>query len=285
MGKYDSLSTLDFEKLCTFLKESSGICLGKDKKYLALKRLEKLMKKESASLGELINRAKEKRGSGLHEKIIDAMTTRETLWFRDAAPFEILKNHILPEKTASGSKPVRVWSAACSSGQEPYSIGMVIKEILPKLRGYSIKDFEILATDISPSALSDATEGIYDKLALSRGLSEDRKIKFFTPKGTKWQIKDEVRKMVAFKEFNLQKSFAGLGKFDVIYCRNVLIYFSDDFKREILNRMARILNPEGYLFVGGSELIMKYSNFFKRVTTCSGIVGQLIKKPVHPYLS
>lgn len=282
MGKFNEISEFDFNRLRNYLKEASGICLGKDKQYLASKRLEKLMKNERATLGELINRAKNTRNNGLLEQIIDAMTTRETLWFRDTTPFEILRTHILPELTTTGSKPIRIWSAACSSGQEPYSITIIIKEFLSQKRGYSTEDFEILATDISTSALSDAEEGIYEKFVLSRGLSEERKNKFFNPKGTSWQIKNKLRKMVTFKEFNLQKSYVYLGKFDVIFCRNVLIYFSDDLKREIISRMTRSLNPQGYLFVGGSEQIIKYSKFFKSITTTNGRVCQLSENPIPP---
>ncbi len=279
MEKNDFLRKLDYEKFCSFFETSFGILLPKNKQYLPYIRLEKIMKKEGVrSLFKLIERTKDSAHCKLKKQIVDAMTIRETLWFRDSSPFEFLKKKIFPEITAKGSKPIRIWSAACSTGQEPYSIGIAAHEFLLE-KAHKIKylsdDFEIVATDISPSALSYAKTGTYDRLALSRGLSEDRKHRFLNTNGKNWQVKNKIRKMVSFKEFNLQKSFFNLAKFDVIFCRNVLIYFSDDLKCDILTRFTNVLNPNGYLFVGGSEQITKYTSSFKQVKSCGGVVNQL----------
>ena len=279
MEKNDFLRKLDYEKFCSFFETNFGILLHKNKQYLPYIRLEKIMKKEGVrTLSKLIEQTKDGAHCKLKKQIVDAMTIRETLWFRDSSPFEILKRKIFPEIAAKGSKPIRIWSAACSTGQEPYSIGIAAHEFLLEKThkiGYLSDDFEIVATDISPSALSYAKEGTYDRLALSRGLTEDRKHRFFSANGNNWQVKNKIREMVSFKEFNLQKSFFNLAKFDVIFCRNVLIYFSDDLKCDILKRIANVLNLNGYLFVGGSEQIVKYTSLFRQIKSSGGVVNQL----------
>ena len=283
METNDYLRKLDFEKFCSFFETNFGILLPKNKQYLPYLRLKNIIEKEGIrTLSQLIERTKDSAHCKLKKQIVDAMTIRETLWFRDSTPFEILKSKIFPEITYKGSKPIRIWSAACSTGQEPFSIGIAAYEFLLEKTDnieYLTSDFEIVATDISSAALSYAKEGTYDKLALSRGLTEIRKLRFFNSNGKNWQVKNKIRKMVSFKELNLQKSFFNLAKFDVIFCRNVLIYFSDDLKRDILTRFAKALNPKGYLFVGGSEQIAKHTSLFKQVKSFGGLVNQLETNP------
>tara|TARA_B100000959_G_scaffold281746_1_gene346572 strand:- start:3466 stop:4305 length:840 start_codon:yes stop_codon:yes gene_type:complete len=277
MSSFNPNADSDFNQFRAFLKDISGITLGEGKQFLVKSRLKKIMlEQKTDSLAALMRRAQlNKRNGVLMDQIIDAMTTRETLWFRDNHPFEILKNHILPEFSKEEQKSLRVWSSACSSGQEPYSISIIIKEYLAGITKDVFKDVEIMATDISPAALDEAKEGVYSKIAVSRGLSEARRARFFTPKESDWQIKDEIRKVIIFKELNLRNSYLIFGKFDVIFCRNVLIYFSDDIKQDILTRLAKALNPGGYLFVGGSESVNMYVDKFKQVKTGGGVANRL----------
>jgi len=211
MNLNDIVQKSDFDSLRSFVEQNSGIVLGDDKTYLAKNRLRILMKREGVvTYKQLIARAKRTRLNKLSSQIIDAITTNETLWFRDISPFETLKNIILPEIIDKGTKPVRIWSVACSSGQEPYSIAIVLME-LKKSLGHTLKDCEIIATDISPSVIASARAGIYDTVSLSRGRSEERMEKFFTPVGPNWRISEEIRKMVTFKEINLKTNFPRLG--------------------------------------------------------------------------
>lgn len=189
----------------------------------------------------------------MRERVIDAMTTNETLWFRDVHPFEIFKQVILPELALRQKHTLRIWSAACSSGQEPYSLSMALQEYLWSKPGGLPLGAEILATDISASMLKEAQSGVYEAASLARGLSSERQQRFFEPQGQGlWRAKNEIRARVQFKEWNLKQSFGALGKFDVIFCRNVLIYFSNKLKQDILRRIAAIRLPgAGQLRVRG----------------------------------
>lgn len=274
-----SLTSKEYQDFREFLESASGIALGDNKQYLVNSRLSFLVAEMGlGSIGELIERVKHDMNPGLRERIIDAMTTNETLWFRDNFPFEILKSHILPELSGPRVRPVRIWSAACSSGQEPYSMSMIIQEYLQTKPGSLPRDVQITATDISPSVLKDAREGIYDAMAVARGLSDERKKRFFDTKSKVWQVKPEIRKRIIFSEMNLmKKDYLGLGKFDVIFCRNVLIYFSAELKQQILARFAQVLEPGGYLCLGASESVSGYVDFFETVRYQGGLVYRLKK--------
>ncbi len=228
----------------------------------------------------------------LRIEVIDAMTTNETLWFRDGYPFTLLQEQLLPQYTRLG-RPLKIWSAACSSGQEPYSLAMSVIEYQQKtLNGLSF-NCDILATDLSPTMLERSKLGMYDSLALGRGLSENRKRVFFEPVTEKAEramagangfhsralsgqmiIKDHVKRMVNFRPHNLLDNYSLLGKFDIIFCRNVLIYFSPESKQKILRQFAAALNPKGILFLGASESISGLSEEFNMVRCHPGIYYQ-----------
>ena len=270
------LSSEDYNAFRSFLEDASGIVLGDNKHYLVTSRLTRLMKEQGIeSFGVLMQHIK--RDSKLRHRIMDAMTTNETSWFRDNYPFDILKEQLLPEFAKKQARQVRIWSAASSTGQEAYSLSMIVSEYLQKRPGsLPANGVQILGTDISPTVLEQARSGIYEGVAASRGLSEERKRRFFTQTETGWQVKDEVRKRVSFRELNLMQGYGALGKFDIIYCRNVLIYFSADLKRDILARMARTLNPGGFLVLGGSESISSYSEDFELVRWRNGVIYKLV---------
>jgi chemotaxis protein methyltransferase CheR len=267
------ISASEYEEFRTFLEQACGIVLGDNKHYLITSRLGRLIREfELTDFSGLMKRLRTEPRSKLREHIIDAMTTNETLWFRDNYPFEILKHAILPEISQKRQMQLRIWSAASSSGQEAYSTSITIQEYLAGKPGSLPNTIQIVGTDISPTMLRAANTAIYDRLSLGRGLSEERKKQFFTEKDEVWEVKPEIRRRVSFKELNLLNSFAGLGKFDIVFCRNVLIYFSSDLKSDILNRIAQCINPGGYLFLGGSESPTSYSNAFEMVRTPQGVV-------------
>jgi len=271
-----SISARDYDSFRQFLEEACGIVLGDNKQYLVASRLNRLLKElDVTAVGELIEKLRKQPRSGLRERVIDAMTTNETFWFRDNHPYELLKDLILPELAKKSPNQLKIWSAASSSGQEPYSISMILQEYL-KCRPGSLTDkFQIVGTDISPTMLEMCRSGVYDSLALSRGLSPERKKLFFQQDGDLWRVKDEIRNRVRFAELNLMNSYASLGKFDIVFCRNVLIYFSSELKRDILRRIAQTLAPDGYLFLGSTETIASYSDDFDTVRHKGGIVYQL----------
>lgn len=265
------MSVDEYDRFRQLLEKNSGIMLGQGKEYLVVSRLRRLMEKESiTSISDLI-RAME-RSRSLQEAVIDAMTTNETLWFRDEHPYRILREKLLPELAAQ-RRPIKIWSAACSTGQEPYSMSIEIEEFKRKNPGVMMSGERIVATDISPTALAVAKEGVYPQLAIRRGMNEQHLKNYFDdlPDGT-WRIRQNVRSRVEFRSQNLQQSFALLGKFDVIFCRNVLIYFSADLKVDILRRMHASLNPGGYLMLGASEAMNNLSDYYEMVQCHPGIV-------------
>jgi len=272
-----SIDKDDYAGFCDFLESACGIVLGDNKQYLVQSRLGRLMADTGAvSLGDLVARLRrETDGGPLRERVIEAMTTNETLWFRDRYPFDILGRQVLPRLASEGRSPVRIWSAACSSGQEPYSISMTVEDFLAAQPG-ALRDVRILATDVSPAVLADARAASYEADALSRGLPEDYRRRYFEPDPAagsgRWRLREPVRRRVRFSQFNLLDSYAPLGQFDVIFCRNVLIYFSTLLKTDILSRMAAILAPGGYLFLGASESVSRYSDAFETERCCTGSV-------------
>ncbi len=268
-----SFSPGEYKNFQLFLEKACGIVLGDNKHYLISSRLNRLMtEKNIESLQRLVDELNRSPSSDLRSKVIEAMTTNETLWFRDTYPFNILSQSIFADFTERKKNSIRLWSAACSSGQEPYSISIIAQEYLKTNPGFKI---DIIATDISQQILNAAKEAKYDALALARGLSEERKRRHFSQVGDMWQVNADIRSRVSFREVNLLQSYASLSKFDVIFCRNVLIYFSADSKSDILNRMADALNPNGYLMLGASESITQYCDRFKMLRVSSGVVYQL----------
>lgn len=270
------ISEEEYDAFRAFLEAASGIVLGDNKHYLVSSRLKALMAEYGiTSYGQLLEHLSTKRITGLREEIVDAMTTNETMWFRDGYPFEVLKEILLPELAAKRTHALKIWSAAASTGQEPYSISIAISEFLSGKLGVFPGGVQISATDISPSVLAQARLGIYDNAALSRGMSGERRDRFFVQKEQRWEIKNDVRDRIAFSELNLLNSYARLGRFDIVFCRNVLIYFSHENKADILNRMAATLNPGGYLVLGSSEAPTSYTGAYQMVRTRFGVVYQV----------
>ncbi len=267
-----TLSIGNYDSFRRFLEEASGIVLGVGKEYLVSSRLSGVMREyRIATFEELLSQLKAGRNPRLRISIIDAMTTNETFWFRDQAHFRMLTERVLPERINNGSSSVRIWSAACSSGQEPYNISMLIQDYMQRNPGKLSGNIEILATDISTQILLEARKGVYSGIAASRGLSTEQKRRYFVPRGDKQEVRPEIKQRVKFKELNLTKGYEMLGRFDVIFCRNVLIYFSSSQKQDILNRMARTLNPGGYLFMGSTESLSTHTDQFEMVSEQGGI--------------
>ncbi|MCL2913106.1 protein-glutamate O-methyltransferase CheR [Shewanella corallii] len=268
-----TLAETEYSQFKQFLEQHSGIVLGDNKQYLVRSRLAPLMGKyDLPTLSELVSKSMKPSERQLRAEVIDAMTTNETLWFRDKYPFELLASELLPEFAGKGG-PLKIWSAACSSGQEPYSIAMTVLECQQRALGaVPSAGVSILATDLSPSMLERCRKAEYDSLALARGLSEERKRQFFEPcnSGT-MQLKNNVKRMVNFRPHNLLDSYASLGKFDIIFCRNVLIYFSPEAKSNILRQFAAALNPGGMLFLGASESAAGVTEEFDMVRCNPGI--------------
>ncbi|WP_407315828.1 protein-glutamate O-methyltransferase CheR [Pseudomonas sp. nanlin1] len=268
---------VDFDQFRVFLEKACGILLGENKQYLVSSRLNKLMEQQGIkSLGELVQRIQTQPRSGLREQVVDAMTTNETLWFRDTYPFEVLKSKVLPEMIkASPGQRLRIWSAACSSGQEPYSLSMTIDEFERSNSGQLKGGAQIVATDLSGLMLTNCKSGEYDSLAINRGLSQERLQRYFDPKGPgRWAVKPAIRTRIEFRPINLLDSYAALGKFDIVFCRNVLIYFSAEVKKDILKRIHATLKPGGYLFLGASEALNGLPELYQMVQCSPGIIYQ-----------
>jgi len=263
-----------YDDFCGFLETVCGIVLGEKKLYLVNSRLNKLMEdNDIASLADLVIYLKRNKDSKLYMAVIDAMTTNETSWFRDNYPYDFLAEKLLPE-AYSARKNIRIWSAAASTGQEAYSISIIISEFQKKNTNMMMP-VKIMATDISNTVLCGAKEGVFDQMTLDRGMSPARINSYFERHENMWKLKDDIKRRIEFREFNLLGSYTVLGKFDVIFCRNVLIYFSTETKKDILARVASVLNPRGYLILGGSESMANYSDRFDIVRVNGGLVYQL----------
>ncbi|CAA0322759.1 Chemotaxis protein methyltransferase 1 [Alteromonas infernus] len=266
------VSPASYLKFREFLEKQCGIVLGDNKQYLVRSRLASLLfKYKYESADELIDVVVRGFDRSLLQSVIDAMTTNETLWFRDNYPFDLLVKDLLPTLSAKNQK-IRIWSAACSSGQEPYSIAMSVLEYQRQRPGALRAGVEIVATDLSSEMLQKCESGIYDELSLARGLSPQRRQAFF--QNGLMQIKPDVRRMVNFRSLNLLSSYAALGRFDIVFCRNVLIYFSADIKQRILQQIAGQLQSEGILFLGASESISAASDTYNMVKCHPGLYYQ-----------
>jgi len=248
----------ELKLLTKYIHDISGIYLDASKKYLLETRLSPIAEELGCrSFRELYDRARRDARKRIEHRIIDAISTNETLFFRDNGPFELLRHKILPElidrrapKSRMMKTNIRIWSAACSTGQEVYSIAIVLRELLSDLSKYQIK---LLGTDISDAAIAQASLGKYNKFEIERGLPRDKLQKYFIPMGGFWKIKDEIRAMATFRKLNLMLPFAGLGKFDIIFCRNVAIYFTLEDRKKLFNKLADVLEPDGYLIIGATE--------------------------------
>jgi len=254
----------DFDYISGVLKERSGLTLTADKGYLLESRLTPLARQNGLdSLDALIQKVRISRDEALLKDITEAMTTNESFFFRDNTPFDLFKNYVMPAmQKARATKRLRIWCAAASSGQEPYSLAMLFREAWPQWKDWRI---EIIGTDLSNEVLAKAKAGRYSQFEVQRGLPIQMLIKYFDQEGDAWQLKDDIRNMVSFRPFNLLSSFAMLGSFDIIYCRNVLIYFDQPTKKEVLERMRKTLANDGTLFLGAAETVLGITDTFKPV--------------------
>ncbi|MCC6469072.1 MAG: protein-glutamate O-methyltransferase [Alphaproteobacteria bacterium] len=264
----------DFDFLSSLLKERSGLVLARDKGYLLESRLLPVARRHGIKgLDELVAAVRARRDAALLRDITEAMTTNESLFFRDIKPFEIFKSKVLPDLMASrqSSRTIKIWCAASSSGQEPYSIAMTLKEEGARVANWRI---EIVATDISVEMLEKAKAGSYSQFEVQRGLPINLLLKYFKQVGDKWQIDNALRGMVKYREFNLLDDPATLGSFDIIFCRNVLIYFDPPTKTKVLDRMSRILAPDGFLYLGGAETVIGVTERFQPLSGYRGVYCQ-----------
>jgi chemotaxis protein methyltransferase CheR len=252
------ISADEIKLITKYIYEISGIYLDESKKYLLETRLNTIAEEQGCtSYQDFHRKAKADATRSIERKIVDAISTNETLFFRDTGPFQLLQHKIFPElidarssKTPSLKTNLKIWSAASSTGQELYSVAIVLQELLGDLSKYSIK---LLGTDISDAAVSQASSGKFNKFEIERGLARDKLSKYFSMAGQTWKINDQIRAMVNFRKFNLMTPFTGLGKFDIVLCRNVAIYFTLEDRKKLFNKIADVLEPDGYLIIGSTE--------------------------------
>jgi len=260
----------DFDFVSRLIKSKSGLVLSEDKTYLLESRLMPIARKRGLKdLGELIGTL---RGGdrNLVEEVVDAMTTNESFFFRDTKPFDQFRHVVLPHmiKERAAKRHLRIWCAAASSGQEPYSLAMILDDFKAQLAGWRV---EIIGTDISREILAKARAGLYSQFEVQRGLPITLLVKYFQKKEDQWQISADIRSKVQYKEFNLLEDFRPLGQFDVVYCRNVLIYFDQPTKSDVLARVSALMPDDGFLFLGGAETVLGISDKFKPLARQRGI--------------
>lgn len=242
-----------FDALRAFLRRASGLIIDSDKIYLVESRVLPIVRREKLSgLDELVRVLERGSSPAIAREVVQAMTINETYFFRDKVPFEKFRDVMMPKliQARAAMKTIRIWSAASSTGQEAYSMSIILEEMKAKLDGWRV---EIIATDLAEHILERAKKGLYTQFEVQRGLTTAQLLKYFTQTGEQWQLKEHIRSRVQFKHFNLLDDYGSLGRFDIIFCRNVLIYFDLARKTDILNRMSRILAPDGYLVQGASE--------------------------------
>jgi len=245
-----------FDALCEFLRRSSGLVMESSKKYLVESRVMPIVRREKlSSLDELVAILQKNQSPRLAKDVIEAMTINETYFFRDKSPFDQFRSVMLPQLLAArqNEKRLRIWSAAASTGQEAYSLAMILDEFAARMPGWKV---EIVGTDLSEQVLEKARKGIYSQFEVQRGLPAPMLLRHFNQIGDSWQISDAMRGKVTFRQLNLLSDFTSLGRFDIIFCRNVLIYFDAGRKTDILSRMTRILAPDGLLLLGASESLI-----------------------------
>ncbi len=269
------ISPSDFEYIREFAREEAAIVLEPGKEYLVQTRLEPIVKEEGYdSIASYLSKMRSERGfSSMHSKVIDALTTNETLFFRDFHPFETLKSEILPEiiKRRSQEKKFAIWSAASSTGQEAYSIAMLILENFPQVANWEV---EIVGTDLCSKAVNKAQEGLYSQLEVNRGLPLPLLAKYFKQEEKQWRIKEDLKRMVSFRQMNLIQNWGSLPTFDIVLIRNVMIYFEVEVKRRILGEIRKVLHPEGYLFLGASETTMNIDSDWQPVSVGQSVLYQ-----------
>ncbi len=267
------MTPLDYDYLRKCLKERSGLVLSADKQYLVESRLLPVARKAGlgGGLSELVTTLKRGAADGLMTTVVEAMTTNETFFFRDKTPFDNFRSPVLPALLAArrACRTIRIWCAAASSGQEPYSLAMALREAMAAdIAGWRI---ELLATDLSSEVLEKARQGIYSQFEVQRGLPIQLLVKYFSKVGDFWQIAPEIRAMVRYQKLNLLSDFSHLGVFDLIFCRNVLIYFDQETKMSLLRRLGRSIADDGYLVLGAAETVVGLSDSFKTMVDYRGL--------------
>ena len=267
------MTVTDFEFICQILRERSGLVLTNDKAYLLESRLLPVARKwKLATFDDLVRVIRSKMDEAVIRDVVEAMTTNESFFFRDTKPFDQFKALVLPAllKSRAASRTIRIWSAACSSGQEPYSLAMILSESAAQLNGWRI---EIVGTDLSTEILNRAKEGMYSQFEVQRGLPITMLVKYFAQIGDRWQINAKIRGMVQYKEFNLLTDPMPLGRFDVVFCRNVLIYFDQPTKTRVLNSVSKLMPEDGFLFLGGAETVLGITDKFQMMPGQRGVYG------------
>jgi chemotaxis protein methyltransferase CheR len=270
-----ALTQDDFRYVADLIYSNAAIVLDEKKDYLVEARLSRIVRSERFhNTAALVEALKKPGNKILLSRVIDAMTTNETSFFRDATPFEQLKTKVVPQfiKAREKEKQLNIWCAACSSGQEPYSVAMVLRSCFNDRSNWKIR---LIASDLSEKVLARAKSGEYTQIEINRGLPEDMLKRHFQQQGSNWVVKDELREMVEFRKINLIESFSGLPKLDIVFLRNVLIYFDNSTKQAILEKLSRILKPDGLLFLGNSETTMHLSSDYVRRDTLQGSIYQL----------
>jgi chemotaxis protein methyltransferase CheR len=270
------MTPAEFDYVCRLVRDRSGIVLEAGKEYLVDSRLTAVVRQcELGSISELVGCLRAGPDDGLAARVVEAMLTNETSFFRDLHTFETLRKVVLPELVGRrrGERRLSVWFAACSTGQEPYSFALLVREHFPELLGWRL---DMLATDLSAEALARARAGRYSQLDVNRGLPAALLVKYFRQNGATWELSEDVRRMVEFRELNLTRPWPVLPQTDLIFLRNVMIYFDTDAKKSILSRVVRLLRPDGYLLLGGAETTFALSDAFRRVETLKGGFYQLV---------
>lgn len=271
----------DFDYVAKMLKDRSGLIITRDKAYLLESRLTPVARKRGfKGLEDLVSSLRTA-GEDLLREVTEAMTTNESFFFRDIKPFDQFKAVVMPHMLAnrSGKKTLRIWSAASSSGQEAYSLAMILKEEGPKFAGWKI---EIVGTDISTEMLEKAKAGLYSQFEVQRGLPISYLVKYFKKNNEMWQIDPAIRGMVQYREYNLLHDLKPLGQFDVVFCRNVLIYFDQPTKTRVLDNISRVMPDDGFLYLGGAETVLGISDKFKPVPDQRGIYALARGAPISP---
>jgi chemotaxis protein methyltransferase CheR len=267
------MTPADFEFVSQLLKKRSGLILGADKQYLLDSRLSPVARKHSVpDLVGLITRLRAG-DEAVVKSVVEAMTTNESFFFRDKTPFDHFEKVMLPPllKSRAAVKRLRIWCAAASTGQEPYSLAMILKDKSAQLKDWRI---EILGTDLSTEVLAKAQAGVYSQFEVQRGLPIQMLVKHFKKDGEQWRINDDIKSMVAYKTNNLLEPFTAMGPFDIIFCRNVLIYFDAPTKQNVLDRSAQILAPDGFLVLGAAETVLGITNSFAPVDGARGVYSR-----------
>lgn len=271
-----NISSLDFGYLRQLVRQHSAVVLTADKEYLAELHLGKLAQSEGFdSIAALVAYLRTQTFSDLHFRAIELLVTTETSFFRDVYPFDALKNFVLPEliERRNNERSLNIWCAACSSGQEPYTIAMLVREQFPILLNWNLR---LIASDFSSQILTRARQGRYTQLEINRGLSPSLRDKYFQQQDNKWQIASNIRQMVEFRQINLIDSLSSLPAMDIIFLRNVLIYFDTETKKTILAKVRSLLKPDGYLFLGGGETTLHLDDAFERVQIEKSVCYRLL---------